>query len=99
MDRDNLIAQIPSIQIENSHLDEGAQCGICLKDYTLGESVRRVQCGHFFHTDCIVTWLRSKTTCPYCRTKVLLMDEQRIPRRMIAQHLDEVQLLEYVETL
>ena len=30
--------------------------------------IHKLSCGHTFHTDCIMSWFRSKkNTCPYCR--------------------------------
>ncbi len=47
---------------------EGCVCSICCEEiaeqqygYTLDE------CGHTFHTSCIVKWFRQSSTCPLCR--------------------------------
>jgi len=32
-------------------------------------------CGHYFHFKCIWTWLEAKGTCPLCREKVQLKEE------------------------
>ena len=35
---------------------------------TLLTKKHKLSCGHTFHTDCIMSWFRSKkNTCPYCR--------------------------------
>ena len=47
--------------------DENLQCSVCWDNFVLDESVRELNCGHIFHTDCIVPWLEQHATCPVCR--------------------------------
>lgn len=42
-----------------------ATCSICLSDS--GSAWHSISCGHAFHTDCIVKWLRTSNSCPMCR--------------------------------
>jgi len=44
----------------------GDICTICLCDYEIGETVKILpKCGHFFHPNCIQTWLTSSSVnCP-----------------------------------
>ncbi|KAF0896916.1 hypothetical protein E2562_030766 [Oryza meyeriana var. granulata] len=47
-----------------------AMCPVCLSDFSDGEAVRVLpECMHYFHVDCIETWLRSNTSCPLCRAE------------------------------
>lgn len=46
-------------------------CCICQEDYTDGEDMGRVECGHYFHTECIKQWLVIKNTCPICKKAAL----------------------------
>ena len=39
-------------------------CSICL---CAGFEGVRLPCGHVFHTECIVKWLRCRVECPNCR--------------------------------
>ena len=48
-------------QVENS----SEICVICQDEVKTG---RRLRCSHEFHEDCLRPWLRSKNTCPKCRT-------------------------------
>ena len=47
------------------------ECSICLEaieeDSTPTLNTHSLQCGHTFHTDCIVRSLRSNSACPVCR--------------------------------
>jgi len=44
------------------------ECSICLDNFEGEDSVVRLPCGHLFHTDCVVGWLRQTMTCPVrCR--------------------------------
>ncbi|KAL5541291.1 hypothetical protein UlMin_042513 [Ulmus minor] len=43
-------------------------CSICLSEYIAKEALRTIpDCGHYFHDDCIVEWLKLNATCPLCR--------------------------------
>ena len=43
-------------------------CCICQEDYTEGENVGSLDCGHEFHSNCIKQWLMQKNLCPICKT-------------------------------
>ncbi len=47
------------------------ECAVCLSELRERETGRLLPvCGHGFHEECIVTWLRVNTTCPLCRAAV-----------------------------
>ena len=45
------------------------ECNICLEDMSK-ETLQVVKCGHFFHKECIDTWLNNHDNCPLCRKKL-----------------------------
>ena len=45
----------------------GARCVVCVDDLAVGEKVTSLPCGHFFHGECVVPWLKAHNTCPTCR--------------------------------
>ncbi|KAK2961522.1 hypothetical protein BLNAU_3644 [Blattamonas nauphoetae] len=50
---------------ENSTSD--VTCVICQGDYEEEERLMRLDCGHLFHWDCCVEWIKKYPTCPLCR--------------------------------
>ncbi|KAJ0715299.1 putative transcription factor C2H2 family [Helianthus annuus] len=46
-------------------------CCICLGDHEKKEKMGRLECGHWFHAECIKCWLLSKNVCPLCRSTAL----------------------------
>lgn len=64
---------IPTVLISSSTLccsssdDSTLPCAVCREDFVIGESARRLPCGHIYHNDCITPWLASHNSCPLCR--------------------------------
>lgn len=46
-------------------------CCICQEEYTTGETIGTLNCGHDFHTNCVRQWLLKKNVCPICKTVAL----------------------------
>ena len=42
-------------------------CCICLNDITKNEETVLLPCGHMFHWNCCLSWLKRNNTCPMCR--------------------------------
>ncbi|KAI8873351.1 hypothetical protein GQ42DRAFT_115181, partial [Ramicandelaber brevisporus] len=43
-------------------------CTICLEEFSIGHSVRVLDCQHTFHTACIDPWLSAiSSLCPICK--------------------------------
>lgn len=65
----NIMSLIESERLQNDFNDESNnnECSICLDDINNGESIRKLDCGHVFHTNCVEQWINTYSTCPYCR--------------------------------
>lgn len=44
-----------------------SSCSICFENYSRGQVVRNLPCGHKFHYKCMKPWLRTSSFCPLCR--------------------------------
>ena len=56
-------------------------CAICADEYLLKQKIICLSCSHFFHEECIITWLRKRNQCPVCRKELKTDDEDYEKRR------------------
>lgn len=63
-----MIDTLPVIQYDPDKFDSGSetQCAVCLSEFVLHDSLRRLPCGHSFHRACIDKWLKRNKVCPLC---------------------------------
>lgn len=48
-----------------------ADCAVCLESFKGGEKCRSLpDCGHYFHAQCIDSWLLKTPICPICRASI-----------------------------
>ena len=60
------IASLKKMKISCDEVD-ASQCSICFEPFDEAEDVSPLTCGHCFHMDCLVKWLKINHTCPLCR--------------------------------
>eukprot|EP00746_Dinoflagellata_sp_MGD_P024548 gnl/MRDRNA2_/MRDRNA2_157620_c0_seq1.p1 gnl/MRDRNA2_/MRDRNA2_157620_c0~~gnl/MRDRNA2_/MRDRNA2_157620_c0_seq1.p1 ORF type:complete len:415 (-),score=74.19 gnl/MRDRNA2_/MRDRNA2_157620_c0_seq1:217-1296(-) len=61
---DREIQALPKVRFEEK---EQQQCTICLEGFQKGEMLTALSCKHYFHIDCVASWLQRATHCPLCR--------------------------------
>jgi len=61
--------EIPKVELPPSSPTGsiGSVCAICCENKTKNNCSINGPCGHTFHTHCINSWHKIKTTCPLCR--------------------------------
>jgi len=45
-------------------------CPVCITSFKKGEKLKSLPCVHFFHKDCIDSWLMVGHNCPVCKTQI-----------------------------
>ncbi|KAK6631322.1 hypothetical protein RUM44_005848 [Polyplax serrata] len=73
------IMEIPVAVIDQEQVDSNLQCSVCWDDFKVGETVRELECEHFYHESCIVPWLELHGTCPICRKSLVGDEEEKTP--------------------
>ena len=60
--------------IINSQDDRLIKCTICLERMYINDTqyIFETDCDHYFHTKCIVKWLKENNTCPICRNRITI---------------------------
>ncbi|KAK7222972.1 hypothetical protein V2G26_010975 [Clonostachys chloroleuca] len=52
--------------------DSFYECVVCLESMENGQLLRRLSCGHIFHSHCIIPWyLREHYYCPLCHSRYI----------------------------
>ena len=52
-----------TVNVNETYLND--QCTICMENYVMGQSMKRLPCSHMFHCNCIETYLKNfSTQCP-----------------------------------
>ncbi|XP_014899869.1 E3 ubiquitin-protein ligase RNF115 [Poecilia latipinna] len=74
-----MISLLPSVCVSQEQIDCRLECPVCREEYSLAESVRKLPCHHYFHSDCIVPWLELHDTCPVCRKSLDGVDNNLPP--------------------
>ena len=66
-----IIRNLPTITADEKHV---SCCVICTEDIKKGDEIMVLKCpgNHFFHANCIKSWLIVKTICPMCRSENVL---------------------------
>mmetsp|Transcript_2198 Transcript_2198/g.5616 ORF Transcript_2198/g.5616 Transcript_2198/m.5616 type:complete len:238 (-) Transcript_2198:295-1008(-) len=54
--------------------DEPPSCVICLNRLVVDDEVAALDCPHLYHSECIVEWLRRKSSCPLCAQHIDVED-------------------------
>lgn len=50
-------------------------CSVCLCSFEEGDLLRRLACGHSYHSSCLDQWLITNATCPRCRKSARINGE------------------------
>ncbi len=58
---------LPTVHITSKQVEDDVECGVCLSEFSLKETVSQLPCQHYFHEGCILPWVRASPTCPMCR--------------------------------
>ncbi|CAF1412767.1 unnamed protein product [Adineta steineri] len=61
------INAIPVAIVTAEQAHDNLRCAVCIEDFEENDEAKRLPCSHYFHDQCISSWLRLHGTCPTCR--------------------------------
>jgi hypothetical protein len=70
------IRQLPTLSWRRSMADGKEEnhtlvkCQVCQFPYEGDDELRELPCGHYFHRECVDSWLQTKSTCALCRKPI-----------------------------
>jgi hypothetical protein len=66
--RSQTIGSLPRLVYQPglSEDERETSCAVCLSDFTRGDELRELPCGHKFHMECVDCWLARSKVCPLC---------------------------------
>lgn len=63
-----VIRNLPKLALTQEDVDgKDGLCPVCKDEFSAGNIATQLPCSHKYHTNCILTWLHVKNTCPVCR--------------------------------
>eukprot|EP00535_Pseudo-nitzschia_heimii_P005862 CAMPEP_0197174900 /NCGR_PEP_ID=MMETSP1423-20130617/1263_1 /TAXON_ID=476441 /ORGANISM="Pseudo-nitzschia heimii, Strain UNC1101" /LENGTH=624 /DNA_ID=CAMNT_0042623913 /DNA_START=377 /DNA_END=2251 /DNA_ORIENTATION=+ len=66
----------PVVHHDYTQLSDLDECTICLDEFMPGVKVRKLPCGHIFHSTCIAKWLIERSAvCPLCKLDLYVEPE------------------------
>ncbi|KAK2969017.1 hypothetical protein RJ640_007882 [Escallonia rubra] len=81
------IEAMPFVEVREG--EEDAECVVCLEDWEVGERVKEMPCKHKFHDKCIDKWLGIHGSCPVCRYKMPVDEEEDLSSKNGSERASE----------
>lgn len=70
--------QNDSDDAEQNDSDDAVMCSICMIDLEPGDRVGALPCKHYFHAECLKTWVVWRNTCPLCNSPDIASSRLRL---------------------
>nr|ALR71201.1 E3 ubiquitin-protein ligase RNF12-like protein [Anticarsia gemmatalis multiple nucleopolyhedrovirus] len=67
--RDNRIINEATTNYRNRPWSD-EDCSICFDNMLRNQDITSLNCAHRFHTNCLLSWLKNRQSCPNCRCSV-----------------------------
>ncbi|XP_047323204.1 E3 ubiquitin-protein ligase MPSR1-like [Impatiens glandulifera] len=77
------------LSVEICEEDRENGCMICLDDWEVGMKVKEMPCKHKFHGECIEKWLGIHGSCPVCRYKMPVENDDDGEKKLVDEEVDE----------
>ncbi|KAL1899614.1 hypothetical protein Cpir12675_001383 [Ceratocystis pirilliformis] len=85
------LAKLERLKADDAFIEnhkKSLECTICLDQTKLGDDVIFMPCKHWFHDECLCSWLKEHNTCPMCRSTLEAAPHARRPSSTSFSRLD-----------
>ncbi|KNA05021.1 hypothetical protein SOVF_194290 [Spinacia oleracea] len=62
--------ELVRVTADTLRMSSDSACPICKQDFLLNQEIQKLECNHFYHSHCIMSWLQINNTCPVCRYRL-----------------------------
>jgi E3 ubiquitin-protein ligase RNF115/126 len=71
-----VVDELERVKLTEENIKEykALNCPLCMEDCNLDDMLLKLKCGHGYHENCILEWLKITNTCPICRDELLTDD-------------------------
>ena len=70
----DIINKLPVRQLKSEDVnklnEENKRCIICFDDFKDNDNLIYLPCFHFYHKKCIINWIQTMPSCPFCKIKI-----------------------------
>ena len=82
-----IIQNLTRVRFDPQVFQNEENCAICLEKFQEQDEITPLPCDrrHYFHTQCIIDWLKNNNTCPFCNKPVPAEFQNEIPQNPDAQ--------------
>lgn len=74
-------------------------CSICYDCISSESILLHLDCGHIYHDNCLLEWMKTSKTCPDCRKRITKMPSRVWPNFDVNEEEETVQLSNNIEVL
>jgi len=64
------IQKLAKIKMTAEDIKVCNECTVCQETFEEGEEIMKLPCEHYFHENCVTTWLKMHNSCPTCRKEI-----------------------------
>ena len=70
--KERVIQSLSKIQYDPDKFKHQKTCSICYEDFVKDDKITPLSCDirHYFHSECIETWMKEKNQCPLCKKEI-----------------------------
>jgi E3 ubiquitin-protein ligase RNF115/126 len=70
------VEELPRVKVTQENLEQyrKMECSICFENFVDNDIVTKITCGHSYHDNCLLDWLKLHNNCPICRYELVTDD-------------------------